>query len=76
MPQRVVWVVLERYACCGVPLGMLLAKALLGIGSQSQLLALPQLHNEDVCTKAHAHLRRLQRRNECAGSHWGKGRNF
>ena len=28
---------------------MLLAKALFGIGSKSQLLALPQLDDEDVC---------------------------
>lgn len=67
MPQRVVRVILEGYTCCGVPLGVLLAKALLGISSESQLLALPQLHNEDVCGKAHACLKRLQRRNECAG---------
>lgn len=66
MPQRVVRVVLKGYACRGVPLGVLLAKALLGIGSQSQLLALPQLHNEDVCGKAHARLRRMQKRNERA----------
>lgn len=72
MPQRVVRVILEGYACCGVPLGMLLAKALLGISSESQLLALPQLHDEDVCGKAHSHLRRQQRRNERAGHTWAK----
>ena len=64
MPQRVVWVVLKGYACCGVPLGVLLAKALLGIGSQLQLLALPQLHNQDVYRKAHASVGRLMRRSD------------
>lgn len=48
VPQRVVWVILKGDTSRGVPLGMLLAKALLGIGSQPQLLTLPQLHNEDV----------------------------
>lgn len=49
VPQRVVGVVLEGHAGRGVPLGVFLAKALLGIGSQPQLLPLPQLHNQDVC---------------------------
>lgn len=69
VPQRIVWVVLKGDTGRGIPLGMLLAKALLGIGSQPQLLALTQLHNEDVCRKAQACWSRLQRRKECAGSH-------
>lgn len=73
VPQRVVWVVLKGHPCCGVPLGVLLAEALLGVGSQLQLLALPQLHNQDVYRKAS--VRRLMRRNERAGWHKGKGRN-
>lgn len=49
VPKCVVWIIFKSYPCSGVPLGMLLAKALLGIGSKSQLLALPQLDNKDVC---------------------------
>lgn len=53
MPQGVVGVVLEGHAGRGVPLGVLLAKALLGVGSQPQLLPLPQLHNQDVWKSTH-----------------------
>lgn len=49
MPQGIVGIVFKRHPRGRVPLGMLLAKALLGIGAQSQLLALSQLDDEDVC---------------------------
>ena len=41
--------ILKSHSCSWVPLGMFLAKAFFGIGSQSQLLALSQLDNENVC---------------------------
>lgn len=49
MPQGIVRIIFKSHPCSWVPLGMLLAKALLGIGSKSQLLALSQLDNQDVC---------------------------
>lgn len=49
VPERVVGVVLEGHAGGGVPLGVFLAKALLGVGPEPQLLPLPQLHDQDVC---------------------------
>lgn len=71
VPQRVVGVVLEGHAGRGVPLGVFLAKALLGIGSQPQLLPLPQLHNQDVCKST---FEKAERRYGCVGSHCSKGR--
>lgn len=49
VPQGIVGIVFKSHPRSRVPLGMLLAKALLGIGAQSQLLALSQLDDEDVC---------------------------
>lgn len=49
MPQGIVGIILKSHPCSWVPLGMLLAKALFGIGSKSQLLALSQLDDQDVC---------------------------
>lgn len=48
MPQRVVRVVLEGHPRRGVPLGVLLAEALLGVRPEPQLLALTKLHQYDV----------------------------
>lgn len=53
VPQGIVWIVFKSHPCSRVPLGMLLAKALFGIGSKSQLLALSQLDDEDVCRERH-----------------------
>ncbi len=40
-PEGVVGIVLEADASCGIPLGVLLGKSLLGIGPYFQLLPLP-----------------------------------
>lgn len=49
VPQCIVRVVLKGHPRRGVPLGVLLAEALLGVGSESQLLALAKLHEKNVC---------------------------
>lgn len=48
VPQCIVWIVLKGHPCSGVPLGVLLATALLSVGTQLQFLALPQLDNQDI----------------------------
>lgn len=49
VPQGIVGVIFESHPRSRVPLGVFLAKALFGVGAQPQLLALPQLDDEDVC---------------------------
>lgn len=49
MSQGIVGIILKSHPGRRVPLGMLLAEPLLGVGAKSQLLALSQLDNEDVC---------------------------
>lgn len=46
--QRIIWVILEGHPCCRVPLGVFLAEALLGVRSESELLTLSELNQQDV----------------------------
>lgn len=49
--QRIVWVILKRHPCGGIPFGVFLAKTLFSVCFETQLLTLPQLHQKDVCGK-------------------------
>ena len=46
--EHVVRIVLEAHPGGGIPLGVLLREALLGVGPDLELLALAQLDDEDV----------------------------